>query len=673
MASATKSIAHASHNHQEPCVFDQLAAHGLAFTKVIAWDDWSRGADARGKAAIGTGWQHTRHTPQAALEHFARGGNVGVHTGQQPDGRYLYTFDADDGLTPLLAAAPELRESLAVWRDEGSGKILFWCATPLQKQVYDPGGEHNKRELLVSGHAVLAGRHLSGQDYHTNGHAPLVLTADRVLAIWQAWTGQPYKDKAGERAAAAAARPASTRHADDADYALIESAVRALRPQRADNYEDWRNVGFALKAWGDPAGLDLFHRFSQASPKYDERSCDRAWHGFRGSGITVASLIAWAIADAGADVLAWPQRDRIPDPATAAPEVVQRYTALCSLKAHADTPACLVDLKAAMRDAGLTTNGANSAHKVWQWLAAKAVINVNYCLTHLSARRIADATALTHPTVGKALLTLHTSGWLTLVASDEGVTVHLSESLPHTALGGTGKDSDNSLAPTLGDDLYAPVVRYQAAQRRREAAGPLLPALGPSARYVVAALGKQPLTVKELLAASGLGRSACYAALGRLEALNLLVADGERLALVGDFDAKLDQLRTHTVNWGSSQRRAELHLRERAGHVQHLLKLRQFADEREAARLQAALGRYCTEAAQIRGWLQEVGLKPAQGAPWELMKYQRQRERDRRDSRPELEQLAQDLAGLKLAEALPRAMLAGWTAQDVYAAVGRGR
>ena len=467
------------------------------------------------------------------------------------------------------------------------------------------------------------------------------------------------------------APPAGT---DDADYSLIESAVHALHPRRAEGYQEWRDVGFALKAWGQAGALELFHWFSQHSPKYDARQVDKAWAGFRGSGITVASLIAWAIEDSGADALRWPERDNTPNP-TADPAVVQRYTQLCNLAAWANTPACLVTLRTALEDAGLSPRGAYSAHKVWQRLTHLARANVAYTLRKdVSTRRIAEHTAMSHVSVHTALTRLQTCGWLLVTTGEAGeLTVTLSVSLtPPPILSGV-KDTD-FLAASLPDDIFAVAPALKFALARRVAPCVLLPSLGPGARYIVAALTTGALSMRELIEASGLTRSATYTAVNKLRALELLEEDGRKIALVGDFAGAIDALRTQTRTFGNTQRRLELHSRERSAHVQRLLAQAQQAkdtDAKRVLRLQAARDRYEGEAAKIRDWLQVAGLKPASGPHWGQMRYDRQRARDRADSRPQLAQLAKELKGMPVYEATRLAEIAGYTRWEALQALGR--
>ena len=75
------------------------------------------------------------------------------------------------------------------------------------------------------------------------------------------------------------------------------SAVRVLAAWRADRYDAWRNVGFALRNTS-PLLVDAWHEFSRRSDKYDRHVCQLFWNKLKRNEcratLTVASLIYWA-------------------------------------------------------------------------------------------------------------------------------------------------------------------------------------------------------------------------------------------------------------------------------------------------------------------------------------------------------------------------------------------
>jgi hypothetical protein len=82
------------------------------------------------------------------------------------------------------------------------------------------------------------------------------------------------------------------------DIQRVQAALASLSPRRADDYQDWLNVGMALKTLG-PAGLELWHRFSKQSAKYNPDVLESKWETFQPQSITIASVFYWAKQDGG--------------------------------------------------------------------------------------------------------------------------------------------------------------------------------------------------------------------------------------------------------------------------------------------------------------------------------------------------------------------------------------
>jgi P4 family phage/plasmid primase-like protien len=81
------------------------------------------------------------------------------------------------------------------------------------------------------------------------------------------------------------------------DDVTLRDAVAHLAEWRADNYDDWIRVGFALHSAGDQY-LPLWEEFSKRSEKFAQGECERLWNGFRRGGrLTFRSLIHWARED----------------------------------------------------------------------------------------------------------------------------------------------------------------------------------------------------------------------------------------------------------------------------------------------------------------------------------------------------------------------------------------
>jgi len=79
------------------------------------------------------------------------------------------------------------------------------------------------------------------------------------------------------------------------DYA--RSYLAALSPERADDYEQWINVGIALRSVGDPYLLDDWIEWSKQSSKFTPGECERKWGGFKPGNLTLGTLGHWAKLD----------------------------------------------------------------------------------------------------------------------------------------------------------------------------------------------------------------------------------------------------------------------------------------------------------------------------------------------------------------------------------------
>lgn len=81
------------------------------------------------------------------------------------------------------------------------------------------------------------------------------------------------------------------------EMTTVIEAVNQLKKERADNYENWLNVGMVLHSLGDEY-LAIWDSWSKQSSKYEPGICAQKWQSFTGSGgLTVSSLYYWAEQD----------------------------------------------------------------------------------------------------------------------------------------------------------------------------------------------------------------------------------------------------------------------------------------------------------------------------------------------------------------------------------------
>jgi P4 family phage/plasmid primase-like protien len=72
--------------------------------------------------------------------------------------------------------------------------------------------------------------------------------------------------------------------------------VNILSKHRADNYEEWIELGFCLHNI-DTNLLQTWIEFSKISPKFQDGACEKLWKNFKNEGLTIASLYRWAKID----------------------------------------------------------------------------------------------------------------------------------------------------------------------------------------------------------------------------------------------------------------------------------------------------------------------------------------------------------------------------------------
>ena len=87
----------------------------------------------------------------------------------------------------------------------------------------------------------------------------------------------------------------------DKNQEIVQKLISLLKPERADNYKKWIEVGFVLRYYfGDlEVGEDLFKEFSSQSHKYREHECQKTYYSIvpKANGLRLGSLYRWAKED----------------------------------------------------------------------------------------------------------------------------------------------------------------------------------------------------------------------------------------------------------------------------------------------------------------------------------------------------------------------------------------
>ena len=133
--------------------------------------------------------------------------------------------------------------------------------------------------------------------------------AQQVDAVEEEWADKKFAalqnkggfHDAGESGAGVAGLASASATANSDDAAKARELVKCLSPSRADQYDLWRNVGFALRNTSS-ALVDTWHEFSAQSRKYDRRVCQKFWDRLHpdqraGPKLTLGSLFEWARTD----------------------------------------------------------------------------------------------------------------------------------------------------------------------------------------------------------------------------------------------------------------------------------------------------------------------------------------------------------------------------------------
>lgn len=100
-----------------------------------------------------------------------------------------------------------------------------------------------------------------------------------------------------EEATSSYSKTNNYKKASDESIKMAKRYVKLLSDKRADGYEEWLHVGFALKSV-DNCLLKTWIKFSKRSNKYVDGECERIWKKCdEDGGFTIASLRYWAEQD----------------------------------------------------------------------------------------------------------------------------------------------------------------------------------------------------------------------------------------------------------------------------------------------------------------------------------------------------------------------------------------
>ena len=269
------------------------------------------------KRPLGYNWQHHPFTPAQLLEHLQKGIGIPVH---QKDGSIYYDRNCQGfgvitgtplkvaGTTYYLMAVDRDGDSAALKLQELAGgeqitpTVVFTSGRPgryqmlylvpaqycdaLQTRKFRTGtdAEGNPEQLELrwkNCQSVLppSVHPLTGKYTYLELHS----FSDRTPAIAPTWLLE------------AMLKSPAVNDMTDREWAL--SYLEAISSERADDYENWVQIGMALHSTGHQDLLEVWDKWSQQSPKYKPGECQKKWESFKSSGINLGTLAHLAKAD----------------------------------------------------------------------------------------------------------------------------------------------------------------------------------------------------------------------------------------------------------------------------------------------------------------------------------------------------------------------------------------
>ena len=257
--------------------------------------EWGYVAVGQGKRPYQSEWQKNPLTKDQLTAEINTGHAVaiGVLAGPQSGGLLFVDHDgisAGEILDKLGVPLRDLPKSWAVTSGRtGRLQIIYqvpaqyWDTIKTRKfktGKHDEEGKQEQLELRWTGcQSVVAGVHPTTGGYRwLKGRSPLdmPLAEAPIALIEQMLPQQPAEPLP-------LLPPPTPRDNDRTDEDWARIWLDALRSSRADDYDEWIEVGQCLQSVGDHMFSD-WEAWSRQSPKYEPGICERHWRSFKPSG-----------------------------------------------------------------------------------------------------------------------------------------------------------------------------------------------------------------------------------------------------------------------------------------------------------------------------------------------------------------------------------------------------
>lgn len=314
--------------------------------------------------------QHWRTFDAAYAEAVSRGLGLG------------FVLTTDDDITGIdLDNAFDENQQLRPWAAEILDRMPTWAeTTPSGLGLHLLG-----RSDLIAGkttRSVAADPQQAIERYSNDRYLtftgkvyrqqPVADIRDGMAWLEQKWFPESQK-------ARRAVRSCENRAADpELDLELARVCLQHLGPHRASNADDWRRVGYALKATGEGL-LEHWLAFSRQWPGFDEDECRDRWARFAPVTAGLQTLVGMAADDSGksfGDIRKVAQKNlgRSPLPPAAARAVDSAAGAVTGEKLHGGSadlsrPHTLTEVGLARRLAGMIRGRLVYVRERKEWLA----------------------------------------------------------------------------------------------------------------------------------------------------------------------------------------------------------------------------------------------------------------------------------------------------------------
>jgi predicted P-loop ATPase len=257
--------------------------------------EWGYVAVGHAKRPYQPKWQDNPLTQQQLTAEIdaGRAHAIGVIAGPQSGGLLFVDHDgisAGEVLESIGTPSRDLPKSWAVTSGRnGRFQIIYTVPVQYWNQIktrkiksgkYDEDGNVEQLELRWTGcQSVVAGSHpITGSYRWLKGRAPTDLPlAEAPLALIEQMLQLPTPEPTPLLPAPISRRTDRT----DKDWALIY--LDALNPLRANDYDEWIEVGQCLQSVDDSL-FSEWDNWSKQSPKWEAKACDTHWKSFKPGG-----------------------------------------------------------------------------------------------------------------------------------------------------------------------------------------------------------------------------------------------------------------------------------------------------------------------------------------------------------------------------------------------------